>query len=315
MRCRRAGWEQDERAEWAKCALSLPYWLDAYGRIYDPAARGWLPFRLWPAQMALAGQLQAGRQFVILKARQMGLTWLCAGCALWLMLFRPAATALLFSRRDDEAVHLLKFRLRGMYDRLPAWMQAARLDVDNDHELRLSNGSAALAFPTTGGRSYTASFALVDEADHVPELDRLLDAVKPTVDAGGRLILLSTADKGRPGSPFKRVYEAARVGENDYTPVFLPWSARPDRTAGVVRRDPPRFRGARRLHRQPVRRVSRERCGGAGGPHAGSALRGGVAGAVRRDWRASPPRHEGHQGHQERESGNKETSRQGSNGG
>ncbi len=235
-----SGMGPDERAAWAKCALSFPYWLDTYGCIYDPAARGWTPFRLWPAQMALAGQLQAGRQFVILKARQMGLTWLCAGCALWLMLFRPAATALLFSRRDDEAVHLLKFRLRGMYDRLPAWMQAARLDVANDHELRLSNGSAALAFPTTGGRSYTATFALVDEADHVPELDRLLDAVKPTVDAGGRLILLSTADKGRPGSPFKRIYEAARTGENDYAPVFLPWRARPDRTAAwyaAIRRD------------------------------------------------------------------------------
>ena len=30
---------------------------------------------------------------------------------------------------------------------------------DNTHELRLSNGSAALVFPTTGGRSYTATQA------------------------------------------------------------------------------------------------------------------------------------------------------------
>jgi hypothetical protein len=101
---------------------------------------------------------------------------------------------------------------------------------DNDHELTLSNGSAALAFPTTGGRSYTATMALVDEADHMGELDRLLDAVKPTVDAGGWLILLSTADKGDPGSTFKRIYQAARRGENGYTPIFLPWHVRPDRT-------------------------------------------------------------------------------------
>jgi hypothetical protein len=237
---REAGMSQAERDEWARCALSFAYWLDTFGRIYDPAARGWTPFRLWPAQLALAEQLQAGGSFVILKARQMGLTWLVAGHALWLMLFRPASTALLFSRRDDEAVHLLKSRLRGMYDRLPAWMQAPGLDVDNDHAVRLSNGSAALAFPTTGGRSYTASFALVDEADHVPDLDRLLDAVKPTVDAGGRLVLLSTADKDRPGSPFKRIYEAAQTGRNDYTPVFLPWHARPDRTQAwydAIRRD------------------------------------------------------------------------------
>jgi hypothetical protein len=190
------------------------------------------------------------RLFIILKARQLGMTWLAVGFALWLMLFRPAATVLLFSKRDDEAVHLLRFRLRGMYQRLPEWMQARAVEADNDHELSLSNGSTALAFPTTGGRSYTATMALVDEADHTArlgqatrargELDRLLDAVKPTVDAGGWLILLSTADKGEPGSTFKRIYQAAQRGENGYVPIFLPWNARPDRTPewyAAIRRD------------------------------------------------------------------------------
>ncbi len=96
----------------------------------------------------------------------------------------------------------------------------------------LSNGSAALAFPTTGGRSYTASLAIVDEADFAPNLDALLSAVKPTIDAGGRLVLLSTADKSAPESAFKRVYKGAVAGESGWAPVFLPWSARPGRSAG-----------------------------------------------------------------------------------
>jgi hypothetical protein len=70
----------------------------------------------------------------------------------------------------------------------------------------------------------------VDEADHTEDLDGLLNAVKPTIDAGGRLILLSTVDKTRPESPLKRIYRAARRGENDYTPIFLPWYANPGRT-------------------------------------------------------------------------------------
>ena len=45
---------------------------------------------------------------------------------------------------------------------------------------------------------------------------RLLDAVKPTIDAGGQLVLLSTVDKSQPGSAFKRIYQAAKAGENDY---------------------------------------------------------------------------------------------------
>src|SRR5258708_37442350 len=107
------------------------------------------------------------------------------------MLFRPKATGLLFSRRDDEAVDLLKTRLRGMYERLPPCFKVRSFAVDNDHEWEFSSGSRVLAFPTTAGDSYSATIAVVDEADLVPDLDRLMRAVKPTIDGGGRMILLS----------------------------------------------------------------------------------------------------------------------------
>ena len=194
------------------------------------SARVWLPFGLWPAQRDVLIDLEQQRLTVILKARQLGLSWLIVGWALWLMLFQPAATVLFFSKRDQEAVHLLAFRLRGMLDRLPDWLRPA-LIADNDHNIELANGSVGLAFPTTGGRSYTASLVVVDEADFADNLDTLLAAVKPTIDAGGRLILLSTADKSKPQSAFKRIYGAGKRGENGYRAVFLPWSARPGRSA------------------------------------------------------------------------------------
>jgi hypothetical protein len=43
------------------------------------------------------------------------------------------------------------------------------------------------------------------------------------------MVLLSRADKTKPLSPFKRIYTAARQGNNDWRAVFLPWHARPDR--------------------------------------------------------------------------------------
>jgi hypothetical protein len=236
------GCTQKQWVEWLKCRRSPGYFLDTYGQVYDatPGAggdlsagpAGWAPFRLWPAQRRICRTLQCRRLVVVLKARQLGLSWLCVGFALWLMVFHPASTVLFFSKRDDEAAHLLGFRLKGMYERLPVWMQARGTVKDNDHELRLSNGSVALAFPTTGGRSYTATLAVVDEADFAPDLGVLLSAVKPTIDAGGRLVLLSTADKSAPESAFKRVYRGALAGANDWAPVFLPWSARPGRSAG-----------------------------------------------------------------------------------
>jgi hypothetical protein len=219
------------RREILKCRRSPGYFLDTYAFIEDPTCGEWIPFRLWAAQEQTLGTIWVNKLVVILKARQLGLTWLVLGFVLWLVLFWPAATVLLFSRRDDEAVDLLKTRLRGMYDRLPDWLKVRAILVDNDHEWKLSNGSRVLAFPTTAGDSYTATLAVVDEADLVPDLDRLMRAVKPTIDGGGRMILLSRVDKARPLSTFKRIYTAAKQRLTEWVSVFLAWSDRPDRDA------------------------------------------------------------------------------------
>ncbi len=243
----------DEQADWLACAESPAYFLDAHGQVYDATSRAWLPFKLWRAQFETLRTLLNNRLVIILKARQNGLTWLLLGYALWQMLFAPAATVLLFSKRDDEAIHLLDFRLKGMYRRLPEFLRARSVDVDSKHEWHLSNGSMAMAFPTTGGDSYTATLAIVDEADLVPNLDKLIAAVKPTIDAGGQLVLLSRADKDRPESEFKVIYRAAKNGLNDWAPVFLPWSARPGRDAAwyeAQRRDAAARLALDELHEQ-----------------------------------------------------------------
>ena len=87
-------------------------------------------------------------KLVVLKARQLGISWLSLAYALWLMLFRAPSTVLLFSLREAEAKELL-WRLRGMYDRLPPWMQAERVMLANETRWVLSNGSRALAFSQT----------------------------------------------------------------------------------------------------------------------------------------------------------------------
>ena len=206
----------NETVEWLKCSESPAYFVDNYCRIYDAIERDWIGFRLWSLQADALTTIFNNLLIVILKARQLGMTWLVLAFALWLMLFRPASTILLFSRRDTESVHLLSDRLKGMYRRLPRWMQARAIIEDNDHEFQLSNGSVARAFPTTAGDSYTASLAIVDEADLIPDLGQLMRSVKPTIDAGGRMILLSRSEKSKPQSEFKNVYRAAKQKLNDW---------------------------------------------------------------------------------------------------
>lgn len=218
----------EEQAEWERCAADPMYFVLRYVWIYNATAKRWLKFDLWPAQGEVLAQLPHHKRVVILKARQLGITWLVLAYALWLLIFHPIATVLLFSRRDDEAIELIK-RLKGMHAKLPAWMQS-ELAVSNDHTLKFANESEAKGFPTTGGDSYTATLAIVDEADLIPDLARLHGAVGPTIDAGGQLVFLSRVNKSTPGSEFQRIYADAKAGKNEWHPIFLPWSARPERT-------------------------------------------------------------------------------------
>ncbi len=217
------------RIERLRCAADASYFCHHYLQIESPEQRALLPFALWPAQEEALRTIQSERKVVVLKARQLGLTWLALSHALWLMLFRPPATILLFSLRESEARELLR-RLRALHARLPTWLQQPSGDRAAQELWTLGNGSRALAFSTRAGRSYTGTLALVDEADFVPHLADFLNAVKPTVDGGGQLLLLSTADKAQPQSPFKRLFRAGWEGVGDYAALFLPWHARPDRS-------------------------------------------------------------------------------------
>lgn len=221
---------KQQQEEWLVCAESFLYWCATYVQIYDATAGEWLSFVLWKAQAGVVRTLLTNLLVVILKARQVGLTWLVLAFGLWLMLFFPAATILLFSKRDNEAIDLLDFRLKGMYERLPEWMKCESVVTDNDHEWQLSNGSRALSFPTTGGRSYTATMVIVDEADFIPDLGAVLSATQPTIDAGGRMVILSSANKLTPLSRFKELFREAHKRTVKWVAVFLAWDVAPWRT-------------------------------------------------------------------------------------
>lgn len=221
-----------EAEELGKCYHSPKYFINNYCFIYDASAGGWVPFKLWPAQVSALNLIHNNQLSVVLKARQIGLTWLVLAYALWCMIFRPIASISIFSRRDIDAIYLLsEDRLRGMYDRLPQWMRDGHgIHTDNAHEWSMENESTARSFPTSAGDSYTSTLAIVDEADLSPDLNSLLRAVKPTIDNGGKMVLLSRADKDKPISDFKTIYQEATRGKNGWMGIFLPWWVHPNRS-------------------------------------------------------------------------------------
>lgn len=222
----------DKLTEWRKASLSPAYFIDTYCRIKDSVRKRWIPFQLWREQYQVLNGWHQHQYNIVLKARQLGLTWMALGYALHGMIFNQHYEVILVSKTQRESHELLsKDRLKGMYKRLPDWMQTAYVDMDNVTRWRLSNGSRALAFPPNNVDTYTANLLIIDEADYPAiNLDSLLVSAEPVIDAGGKLILISRGYKDNPESYFKRLYRSAKMGHNEYHPAFLPWHVRPGRS-------------------------------------------------------------------------------------
>lgn len=221
----------DVVAELIKCRANPVYFVWNYCRIKNEQTGQYVPFALWPSQVPLLQQIHANRFPIILKARQLGITTLVVAYAVWLATFKPGATILVFSKGQKEARDMLRKKIRPMLRGLPEWLQPEQFLVDQSEQLELSNGSRFVSFAArgSGGDSFTASLVIVDEADLIPDLDTLLSGAKPTMAAGGKLVMLSRADKSKTKSPFKDAFRAACKGLGPYTPVFLAWFARPER--------------------------------------------------------------------------------------
>lgn len=191
-----------------------------------------LPFNLWPEQAKLLPTIEHARRVLCLKSRQQGITWLI-GCAypLWRMLHESNTVVIIFSKGQGESHELIE-RVRGMYHRYQGPKPAIERGKDNKSLLGFENGSRirSVAVTESAGRSFTGSIILLDEYDFYRNnlAAKVYAAAKPAVDAGNaQLFIISTAN-GEDGD-LKAKWDAVERGDLDFTPVFLPWHARPDR--------------------------------------------------------------------------------------
>lgn len=215
-----------------RAALAIPPAADFIRTLTIEAPQGrdsvtLVSFDLWPAQESTLEIIHTNDRVIILKARQLGITWLILADDFWDCLHRPGVTILYFSKGLLEAQELIR-RVAGMYSRYKG--DKPRLVTQMKSELAWANGSRmlSLAATETAGRSFTASKVRLDEFAHMQYAQDVYTAVKPTIDNGGQLIILSTANGE--DDPFHTLWQAAERGDSTFTPVFLPWTARPDRS-------------------------------------------------------------------------------------
>ena len=214
------------KREYTKCAQDPTYFLGKYGIIQHPV-RGKVNFNLYDFQEKALHSFMNSDYNVVLKARQLGLSTLTAGYALWMMTFQHDKNILVIATKQDTAKNLVT-KVRVMHANLPAWLKQPCVE-DNKLSLRYKNGSQikAVASSEESGRSEALSLLIIDEAAFIDKIDTIWAASQQTLATGGRALIISTPNGV--GNFFHKVWTEAESGINDFNFIRLHWSLHPDR--------------------------------------------------------------------------------------
>lgn len=219
------------KEEIIRCGHDPVYFINEYIRIRHPT-RGLIPFKTFKYQDMTLDCFLRKRFNVILKPRQMGFTELVSAFVVWLMLFHPNQTVLCLATKSETAKQVVR-RVRTGLKSLPRWLLIADITTDNKTSIELANGSSvkSISKSADAGRSEALSLLIVDEAAHIEAFDEIWTGIRPTVSAGGRIIMLSTPLGV--GNVFHKTYTDATLGANDFNPIYVNWWEHPEHVSDL----------------------------------------------------------------------------------
>ena len=214
------------KQEYVKCAQDPAYFMKKYCMIQHPI-RGKIPFELYDFQEKSVREFKDNRFNIILKARQLGISTLTAGYALWLMTFHQDKNVLVIATKQEVAKNLVT-KVRVMHANLPSWLKQ-RCVEDNKLNLRYMNGSQikAVSSGPEAARSEALSLLILDEAAFIDKIDQIWTASQATLTTGGQCIALSTPNGV--GNWFHKTWVDAEEGRGMFNPIKLHWTVHPDR--------------------------------------------------------------------------------------
>lgn len=241
-----AAWRERERRRVIRDPV---YFVAGYGHV-QPEDGDPIPFDLWPEQQRVLRDFAEHLRVIVLKARQLGLTWLALHYSFHLQAFAthtPNAKILALSKHGGDATKLLG-RARKINALLPPWLRC-REDPDTVRSLTkfklVGRGEMiSLAGSPEAARMETATLALLDEFAHIKNknAEPTWTAVGPTLGKRGKAIIIFTgngpAETPGNGQAAARLWQKARTGAVDAETgnrrlhaVFLPTDTDPARDA------------------------------------------------------------------------------------
>lgn len=238
-----------QQEEWCRCKFDFIHFLKRYAYIEIKDTSGTSTGRMekykpWPAQEELAEDFMITKLHIILKARQLGISWLAGFFGLWRFNFHCHEHILIESKKEDDSKDLLS-KIMLAYGKLPTWMKAQMLvdstkvkvsaietKDDRGNIFRTGLNSKMEAIATGGGASKTVTVNIRDEAALVDNniAQATHKSTMPTLTTtNGWCFIISTAE-GAYGF-FHDLYWQAKKGLSNFKSTFLSYATRPDRDA------------------------------------------------------------------------------------
>ena len=173
---------------------------------------------------------------IILKARQQGISTYCAGRVFWKTYFTPHARSVVMahdSATSDALFNMSRNLIRNMekiYKPKELKSNAKEIVISSPHFKKDEVGEKPVAsyrLYTAGspeaGRGTTPTIAHLSEVAFWQHDEKILAGLFQGIsEAEGTEVILESTANGATGE-FYRLWRGALEGENEYTPIFLPW--------------------------------------------------------------------------------------------
>jgi hypothetical protein len=184
------------------------------------------------------------KKYLILKARQLGITLLACAYVLWLLLYRPGSNSVAYSYEEGEAKKLVQATW-AMYQALPAILKRhvevitpSRSEEPSEwikfkHPDGRISGFQALPATKKHGHGTRVTFAIMDEVARQDYAREIYAAINPATTRGkAKLVMISTANgvsnlETGEGNYFHWLWHTRKDKKLEYR--FLPWNLEPTR--------------------------------------------------------------------------------------
>lgn len=168
-------------------------------------------------------------RFIILKARQLGMTTFIAGLIFILTMFQKNQKAVIVADKSENAVEIFqKYQL--FYRSLPVELQG-KLRSDNARRLQSEFYGSSIRVLTQGddiGRGSTISYVHLSEASGYDNLTLTINAINNAVPLKNRNTMIFIESTAKGFNEFKDFWDGAIAHDNYYIPIFYPRYDNPD---------------------------------------------------------------------------------------